>query len=164
MEVCHFVCVWRDGVIVLCILDFCSGNCKIKLIIIFVWYWLLMSIALLFWFSFSFHTFGGGSLSKLLKLINAIHYYLHSVGYQRGSSMQPDTLVLRGLPSRWFAETRVSSKPSMLVSHTIFSTFGNIRCEWWFLVWYSAWVLGQCSWVIIQAMLWIIIDIVVFLR
>nr|GMC55087.1 A-kinase anchor protein 17A [Ipomoea batatas] len=48
-------------------------------------------------------------------------------GYQRGSSMQPDTLVLRGLPSRWFAETRVSSKPSMLVSHTIFSTFGNIR-------------------------------------
>ncbi|XP_027330592.1 uncharacterized protein LOC113846470 [Abrus precatorius] len=40
---------------------------------------------------------------------------------------EPDTIVLRGLPSRWFAEPRVSSKPSMLVTHTIFSTFGKIR-------------------------------------
>ena len=31
------------------------------------------------------------------------------------------------MPSRWFAEPRVSSKPSMLVTHTIFSTFGKIR-------------------------------------
>lgn len=36
-------------------------------------------------------------------------------------------MILRGVPSRWFAETRVSSKPSMLVAHTIFSTFGKIR-------------------------------------
>ncbi|TKY44465.1 A-kinase anchor protein 17A [Spatholobus suberectus] len=43
------------------------------------------------------------------------------------SRRQPDTVILRGVPSRWFAEPRVSSKPSMLVTHTIFSTFGNIR-------------------------------------
>ncbi|KAF5195773.1 A-kinase anchor protein 17a-like, partial [Thalictrum thalictroides] len=44
-----------------------------------------------------------------------------------GGRQQPDTLVVRGLPSRWFAEPRVSSKPSMLVTHTIFSVFGKIR-------------------------------------
>ncbi|KAK7383226.1 hypothetical protein VNO78_28900 [Psophocarpus tetragonolobus] len=43
------------------------------------------------------------------------------------SRRQPDTVVLRGVPSRWFSEPRVSSKPSMLVTHTIFSTFGKIR-------------------------------------
>ncbi|KAJ4963825.1 hypothetical protein NE237_023764 [Protea cynaroides] len=47
--------------------------------------------------------------------------------YSRGGKKQPDTLVLKGLPSRWFAEPRVSSKPSMLVTHTIFSVFGKIR-------------------------------------
>ena len=41
---------------------------------------------------------------------------------------EPDTIVIRGVPSRWFAETRVSSKPSMLVTHTIFEKFGKIRC------------------------------------
>ncbi|KAK9129695.1 hypothetical protein Sjap_010182 [Stephania japonica] len=45
----------------------------------------------------------------------------------RGGRQQPDTLILRGAPSRWFAEPRVSSKPSMLVTHTIFSVFGKIR-------------------------------------
>ncbi|XP_042508025.1 uncharacterized protein LOC122084061 [Macadamia integrifolia] len=45
----------------------------------------------------------------------------------RGEKKQPDTLVVRGVPSRWFAEPRVSSKPSMLVTHTIFSVFGKIR-------------------------------------
>ncbi|KAF5952620.1 hypothetical protein HYC85_010564, partial [Camellia sinensis] len=40
-----------------------------------------------------------------------------------------DTIVLKGVPRRWFAEPRVSSKPSMLVTHTIFSTFGKIRLE-----------------------------------
>ena len=49
--------------------------------------------------------------------------------YSRGTKKEPDTIILRGLPSRWFAETRVSSKPSMLVTHTIFSTFGKIRYE-----------------------------------
>ncbi|KAF5953263.1 hypothetical protein HYC85_011207 [Camellia sinensis] len=39
---------------------------------------------------------------------------------------EPDTIVLKGVPRRWFAEPRVSSKPSMLVTHTIFSTFGKI--------------------------------------
>uniref|UniRef100_A0A7N0UVP9 A-kinase anchor protein 17A n=1 Tax=Kalanchoe fedtschenkoi TaxID=63787 RepID=A0A7N0UVP9_KALFE len=52
-------------------------------------------------------------------------------GYSRGSvggrQQQPDTIVMRGVPSRWFAEPRVSSKPSMLVTHTIFSFFGKIR-------------------------------------
>lgn len=43
------------------------------------------------------------------------------------SRREPDTVVLRGVPSRWFAEPRVSSKPSILVTHTIFSTFGKIR-------------------------------------
>ncbi|KAL7085318.1 hypothetical protein ACP275_14G275000 [Erythranthe tilingii] len=48
-------------------------------------------------------------------------------GYSRSEKQQPDTIILRGLPSRWFAEPRVSSKPSMLVTHTIFSGFGKIR-------------------------------------
>ncbi|XP_022131510.1 A-kinase anchor protein 17A [Momordica charantia] len=48
-------------------------------------------------------------------------------GYSRSGSHGPDTIILRGTPSRWFAEPRVSSKPSMLVTHTIFSTFGRIR-------------------------------------
>ncbi|KAK9075488.1 hypothetical protein SSX86_003812 [Deinandra increscens subsp. villosa] len=48
-------------------------------------------------------------------------------GYSRGRKQEPDTIVLRGVPSRWFAETRVSSKPSMLVTHTIFATLGKIR-------------------------------------
>nr|DAD41520.1 TPA_asm: hypothetical protein HUJ06_015843 [Nelumbo nucifera] len=47
--------------------------------------------------------------------------------YSRGGRQQPDTIILRGVPSRWFAEPRVSSKPSMLVTHTIFSVFGRIR-------------------------------------
>ncbi|KNA17341.1 hypothetical protein SOVF_080480 [Spinacia oleracea] len=47
--------------------------------------------------------------------------------YSRSGKKEPDTIILRGLPSRWFAEPRVSSKPSMLVTHTIFSTFGKIR-------------------------------------
>lgn len=47
--------------------------------------------------------------------------------YSRGGRQQPDTIVIRGVPSRWFSEPRVSSKPSMLVTHTIFSTFGKIR-------------------------------------
>ncbi|KAK6116031.1 hypothetical protein DH2020_008300 [Rehmannia glutinosa] len=47
-------------------------------------------------------------------------------GYPR-SERQPDTIILRGVPSRWFAEPRVSSKPSMLVTHTIFSALGKIR-------------------------------------
>ncbi|XAR61968.1 hypothetical protein NMG60_11016531 [Bertholletia excelsa] len=55
------------------------------------------------------------------------HYAFGNRGYSRGGRHQPDTIVLRGVPSRWFAEPRVSSKPSMLVTHTIFSAFGKIR-------------------------------------
>lgn len=47
--------------------------------------------------------------------------------YPRGERPQPDTIIVKGVPSRWFAEPRVSSKPSMLVTHTIFSAFGKIR-------------------------------------
>ncbi|XWS21295.1 hypothetical protein CRYUN_Cryun30bG0043300 [Craigia yunnanensis] len=54
-------------------------------------------------------------------------YAFRNRGYSRGGRQEPDTIVLIGVPSRWFAEPRVSSKPSMLVAHTIFSTFGKIR-------------------------------------
>ncbi|XP_047341536.1 uncharacterized protein LOC124945190 [Impatiens glandulifera] len=54
-------------------------------------------------------------------------YAFGSRGHIRGGKHAPDTIVVRGLPSRWFAEPRVSAKPSMLVTHTIFSTFGKIR-------------------------------------
>ncbi|XP_028118364.1 uncharacterized protein LOC114315920 [Camellia sinensis] len=60
-------------------------------------------------------------------------------GYSRGRrQQQPDTIVLEGVPSRWFAEPRVSSKPSMLVTHTIFSAFGKIRCVLmsWFVLFF----------------------------
>ncbi|EFJ11157.1 hypothetical protein SELMODRAFT_235386 [Selaginella moellendorffii] len=43
------------------------------------------------------------------------------------SSKFPDTLVLKGLPSRWFAEPRVSTQASVLVTHTVFSKFGKLR-------------------------------------
>ncbi|CAN6450065.1 unnamed protein product [Victoria cruziana] len=45
----------------------------------------------------------------------------------RCTRRRPDTLVITGIPSRWLAEPRVSSKASTLVTHTIFSVFGNIR-------------------------------------
>ncbi|XP_031481334.1 uncharacterized protein LOC116251301 [Nymphaea colorata] len=45
----------------------------------------------------------------------------------RGTRRRPDTLLITGIPSRWLAEPRVSSKASTLVTHTIFSVFGNIR-------------------------------------
>ncbi|XP_024020006.1 A-kinase anchor protein 17B [Morus notabilis] len=54
-------------------------------------------------------------------------YALRNRGYSKSGRHEPDTIVIRGVPSRWFAEPRVSSKPSMLVTHTIFSTFGRIR-------------------------------------
>ncbi|KAF5739475.1 ZCW7 isoform 1 [Tripterygium wilfordii] len=54
-------------------------------------------------------------------------YSFRNRGYSRDGRQEPDTIVLRGMPSRWFAEPRVSSKPSMLVTHTILSTFGKIR-------------------------------------
>ncbi|KAM7266671.1 hypothetical protein ACFE04_004568 [Oxalis oulophora] len=40
---------------------------------------------------------------------------------------EADTIIVRDVPCRWFAEPRVSLKPSMLVTHTIFSFFGKIR-------------------------------------
>ncbi|KAJ9166339.1 hypothetical protein P3X46_021111 [Hevea brasiliensis] len=54
-------------------------------------------------------------------------YAFGNRGYSRGGRQEPDTIIVRGVPSRWFAEPRVSSKPSLLVTHTIFSTFGKIR-------------------------------------
>ncbi|XP_050213659.1 uncharacterized protein LOC126665031 [Mercurialis annua] len=56
-------------------------------------------------------------------------YAFGNRGYSRGGGRQePDTIVMRGVPSRWVAEPRVSSsKPSPLVTHTIFSTFGELR-------------------------------------
>ncbi|KAL6856199.1 hypothetical protein ACP4OV_019001 [Aristida adscensionis] len=52
---------------------------------------------------------------------------LNSRNPVRKIAKRPDTIVVRGVPSRWFAETRVSSKPSTLVTHTIFSALGKIR-------------------------------------
>uniref|UniRef100_A0A0E0C466 Uncharacterized protein n=1 Tax=Oryza meridionalis TaxID=40149 RepID=A0A0E0C466_9ORYZ len=37
----------------------------------------------------------------------------------RKIAKRPDTILVRGVPSRWFAETRISSKASTLVTHTI---------------------------------------------
>ncbi|KAI9399586.1 hypothetical protein POPTR_002G118300v4 [Populus trichocarpa] len=54
-------------------------------------------------------------------------YAFANKGYVRGGKQEPDTIVMKGVPSRWVAEPRVSSKPSMLVTHTVFSTFGKIR-------------------------------------
>ncbi|GLT93588.1 hypothetical protein SLE2022_113760 [Rubroshorea leprosula] len=54
-------------------------------------------------------------------------YAFRNRGYPGGGKQEPDTIVLRGVPSRWFAEPRVSSKPSMLVTRTAFSLFGKIR-------------------------------------
>ncbi|CAN0905700.1 hypothetical protein LINGRAHAP2_LOCUS23822 [Linum grandiflorum] len=54
-------------------------------------------------------------------------YAFGNRGLAKGGKAEPDTIVIRGVPSRWFAEPRVSSKPSMLVTHTIFSAFGKIR-------------------------------------
>lgn len=65
-------------------------------------------------------------LFLLFVILLAFVYYC--TGYNRSSRQQPDTIILRGVPSRWFAEPRVSSKPSMLVTHSIFSAFGQIRC------------------------------------
>ncbi|PKA58180.1 hypothetical protein AXF42_Ash012903 [Apostasia shenzhenica] len=45
----------------------------------------------------------------------------------RGVIRRPDTILVQGVPSRWFAEPRVSSRPSMLNTHTIFSVLGRIR-------------------------------------
>ncbi|KAG2657181.1 hypothetical protein PVAP13_1KG188377 [Panicum virgatum] len=52
---------------------------------------------------------------------------LNSRNPVRKIAKRPDTIVVCGVPSRWFAETRVSSKPSTLVMHTIFSALGKIR-------------------------------------
>lgn len=52
---------------------------------------------------------------------------LHSRNPVRKIAKRPDTIIISGVPSRWFAETRVSSKPSTLVTHTIFSALGKIR-------------------------------------
>ena len=60
----------------------------------------------------------------------------------RKIAKRPDTIVVCGVQSRWFAETRVSSKPSTLVMHTIFSALGKIR---WVLVFSEfAWLITQC--------------------
>lgn len=60
-----------------------------------------------------------------LKVCAFLFFFL--AGFSRSGKQEADTIILRGVPSRWFAEPRVSSKPSMLVTHTIFSTFGKIR-------------------------------------
>ncbi|KFK36261.1 hypothetical protein AALP_AA4G099100 [Arabis alpina] len=58
-----------------------------------------------------------------------------------------ETIILRGVPSRWFAEPRVSWKPSMLVTHTIFSSFQKIRLNRWFE---HIRILGNLGWVHLQ--------------
>lgn len=48
-------------------------------------------------------------------------------GSARGGRRQPDTIVLRGVPTRWFVEPLVPDRPSQIVTHTIFSALGEIR-------------------------------------
>lgn len=48
-------------------------------------------------------------------------------GHARGGSRQPDTIILRGVPTRWFVEPLVPDRPSQIVTHTIFSALGEIR-------------------------------------
>ncbi|WOL03962.1 A-kinase anchor protein 17A [Canna indica] len=55
------------------------------------------------------------------------YYASQLLDSRRVFARRPDTIIVRGVPSRWFAEPRVSSKASMLVTHTIFSSLGKIR-------------------------------------
>ncbi|XP_039833826.1 uncharacterized protein LOC120694690 isoform X1 [Panicum virgatum] len=57
---------------------------------------------------------------------------LNSRNPVRKIAKRPDTIVVCGVPSRWFAETRVSSKPSTLVMHTIFSALDHRFLHWTF--------------------------------
>ncbi|RRT48793.1 hypothetical protein BHM03_00060896, partial [Ensete ventricosum] len=65
------------------------------------------------------------------QLLDSRNYILSLIleqgSLRRAFARRPDTVVVRGVPSRWFAEPRVSSKASLLVTHTIFSTLGKIR-------------------------------------
>eukprot|EP00899_Mesostigma_viride_P012007 jgi/Mesvir1/20807/Mv07909-RA.1 len=55
-------------------------------------------------------------------------YGLGSVGYKKElPGERPDTLLVRNVPSRWLSEPAVSSNASLIVTHTVFSTFGEIR-------------------------------------
>jgi hypothetical protein len=57
-----------------------------------------------------------------------IYFNLNGVaGNSRIGKQEPNTIVVRGVPSLWFSEPLVSSKASTIVSHTIFSRLGNIR-------------------------------------
>ncbi|GAB4852346.1 hypothetical protein Ancab_016539 [Ancistrocladus abbreviatus] len=67
------------------------------------------------------------NFERMKKQWEEFYAFGNSRGYSRGAKQEPDTVILKGVPSRWFAEPRVSSKPSMLVTHTIFSTLGKIR-------------------------------------
>ncbi|KAL7205264.1 hypothetical protein ACSBR2_018240 [Camellia fascicularis] len=84
---------------------------------------------------------------------------LNAFGYSRGGrQQQPDTIVLKGVLSRWFAEPRVSSKPSMLVTYTIFSTFGKIRCvlmSWFLLFFYFPNALQFHNIVLVEFVEWL---------
>ncbi|WOH06985.1 hypothetical protein DCAR_0626414 [Daucus carota subsp. sativus] len=48
-------------------------------------------------------------------------------GYARGGRRLPDTIILKGVPTRWFVEPLVPDRPSQIVTHTIFSALGEIR-------------------------------------
>uniref|UniRef100_A0A2N9EMF9 Uncharacterized protein n=1 Tax=Fagus sylvatica TaxID=28930 RepID=A0A2N9EMF9_FAGSY len=54
-------------------------------------------------------------------------YAFGNRGNSRSGKQEPNTIVVRGVPSLWFSEPLVSSKASTIVSHTIFSRLGNIR-------------------------------------
>ncbi|CAL9066209.1 unnamed protein product [Musa banksii] len=64
---------------------------------------------------------------ELMKKSWEDYYTSQLLDSRRAFARRPDTVIVRGVPSRWFAEPRVSSKASMLVTHTIFSTLGKIR-------------------------------------
>ncbi|XP_038976392.1 uncharacterized protein LOC120107253 [Phoenix dactylifera] len=51
----------------------------------------------------------------------------YSGNYASGAARRADTIIVQGVPSRWFAEPRVSQRPRCWSHITIFSVFGKIR-------------------------------------
>ena len=82
--------------------------------------------------SFKISLFLSGMYIQGLKVVYVALEYMHILLIVPSfSTGLPDTIIVKGIPSRWLAELRISSKASVLVTHTVFSYFGTIRwCRW----------------------------------
>ena len=47
---------------------------------------------------------------------------------ERNPGERPDTICIKGMPSKWFAEENSNNKPSEQVLNSVFAKFGKIRC------------------------------------